>query len=184
MKVLSVLALAILLISCNNKKMDREAILKLKNDSIQHVADNLGAQLGFPSSISTSYQGKQYLKSNNKLLLTDYSITDIDKTDSIYMLSINLYDPDIFIDLTCDESQIKGLLSIIDENVLWGREYFVLCEINSIKKINYCISSEVEGGTFVDEEGNIDSDQTVTFNLDAADAFICKGKLLSLLHKN
>lgn len=124
---------------------------------------------------SFTYQYQNFLSRNNKIILDTFKIDDVTKQDSVYILSVEKgYSSKLFIDLTCNETQIQELLADIPKNIrrhISFDDKFIIATISSIHKVKYKIDSDVE------DDGQ---EQNVYLNINAPDAFLCKGKLIDV----
>ncbi len=134
----------------------------------------LAARYNADLSIDTShfrytYQYQAVLNKNNKTILDEIILKDIAKVDSGYIISIKKAGGNLFLDLTCTESQRDSFFSVTDNYSYLSKGYFVV-SISSVHRIQFTITGECE----TDEDG-----QTVNLEVEASNRFRGKGELIA-----
>lgn len=186
MKYLTLLViLFIFFASCNEgndkSKSDyaekRQIEENLKWEKLSKIAKKYDAIAGFDTlSFPYSYEYQNLLSKNNKILLDDFSIDDIVRKDSVYIVSIQK--EYFFIEIKCSLNQIQELLSDRTDENSW-HHYFsngeIIVAINSIKKVRFQIETEVENSGSEDEEPEVNLD------LGTSDDFLLKGELFAII---
>jgi hypothetical protein len=191
MKHLTLIAILIsVLFSCNDvddkiKKADeleelqRVQNLKEKWETLNNIAAHFGAIAGFDTlHYSLSYDYQNLLDKNKKIVLDDFDIDDVVKTDSVYTVSIHKSSyPKLFFEFTCNANQVEELLSDSSHNI--HRHYrsdgkIIVVAINFLKKVRFKIESEVVSSDSEDEEPDVNLDLGISKD------FIFKGQLISI----
>ena len=180
MKNIILLSLLIFLLFSCSSNIDKKPDEKLRLETLNNLALHYGAVVGFDTlHFPLTIQYQNFLNKNNKIILDKFKITDVTKYDSIYIISIEKgYSSKLFIDLTCTEPQVQEILA--DTSTKMSRHIrvnnkYIVAIITSIHKVKYKINSNVES------DG--EEEPSAYLELDASDAFICKGKLISV-YKN
>ena len=192
MKHLTLFAILIsVLFSCNDsndklKKTDqqeeqkREEIADARWENLNKVATHFGAIAGFDTlAYSLSYDYQNLLDKNNKIVLDNFYIDDLVKTDSVYIVSIHKnYITKLFFELTCNANQVDELLHDSSQKRSHHRYRssgkIIVAAIASIKKVKFKIETEVENSDNEDEEPDVNMD------LGVSDDFILKGQLINI----
>lgn len=166
--------ITLLFFSCESNSEKNEPVTdKLRIETLNYLASHYGAVVGFDSlRYALTYQYQEFIDKNNKVILGKFRICDVVKQDSTYIVSIkNIYMPQLFIDLSCNESQVKKLLAGISgeyTRYIRFRNKYIIATISSIHKIKFEVDSEV------------DSESKGRPYLDVSDAFLCKGRLIDV----
>ncbi len=186
-RIILITFLTFFLFSCgskSNKKTEaqqRDVEQKSRLETLNNLATHYGAVLGFDTlRFSLTYLYQNFLNENNKIILDKFEFCDVTKKDSAYIVSLEIgYYSKLFIDLTCNESQVQELLagtSKKNTRRIRSSDKFIIATINSIHKIKYQINSDVVS--------HGDEDPTVYLELDASYAFLCKGKLIDVYNNS
>jgi hypothetical protein len=169
--------LIFILFSCSPDKKSNEVQKdKLRLEALTKLSSQYGAVVGFDTlRFPLTIQYQNFLRQNNKVILDKFRIDDIKELDSIYIVSIEKgYASKLFIDLTCTKQEVQELLTSTFERTSrfsHTKDLYIVATITSIQKIKYRIDSDVEKD---------DQSPSVYLELDASDAFLCKGKLISV----
>jgi hypothetical protein len=120
-----------------------------------------------------TYQFQNLLSQNNRVIISDFEITDIEKQNSNFIIYLSKgYYPTIYMELICTEPQIQSIYPDF-KNAVELSEYvsdkYLIVKILSFKKIRFKIDSSVN-----------EKEATSYVEIEASDAFICKGELLGI----
>ena len=193
MKHLTLFAILIsFLFSCNDgnnklkeadqqEEIQREQKVKARWENLNNIAIHFGAIVGFDTlHYSLSYEYQNLLDKNNKIILDNFDIDDVVKTDSVYAVSIHKSSySKLFFEFTCNANQVEELLADSSRNNI-HRHYrsdgkIIVAAINFIKKVKFKIETEVVSPDSEDEEPDVNLDLGISKD------FIFKGQLISIL---
>ena len=195
MKILFIISL-LLFVSCgqktNSDKVNGETATKTdeeKKEEIEQLErlqtlNIISKQFGASATFETvrykmTYQYQNLIRQNDRVVIERFKITNIEKLDSIYIVSIEKgYSRKMFIEFICKQNQIEKLCpDILNGETINTRinDKFLILKINTIKKIKLKID------TYVEDNG--EDEPTTYVELDASDAFICKGEFIDIYLK-
>jgi hypothetical protein len=194
-KILSVISL-ILFVSCGQKansdkengetatKTDEEKKKEIEQLERLQTLDIISKQFGASATFDTArfkmtYQYQNLIRQNDRVVIERFKITNIEKLDSNYIVSIEKgYSRKMFIEFICKQNQIERICpDIINGETINTRitDKFLILKINTIKKIKLKIDSY--------GKDNGEDEPTTYVELDASDAFICKGEFIDIYLK-
>ena len=169
----------------NEKRAEK---IIIENDKIQRVkvisklSNKFNARISFDTlEYQFTYQYQKFLNQNNKIIIEDFEITNIDmKDDSSFLVSIKkgVY-REKFIDFLCTKSELYKICQepLNDEpikNLIEDR--FLILKLNSVKKIKLKIDS--------DGENTGEGDINTYIQIKASEAFIFKAEFIDTYLKN
>ena len=190
-KILSIISLLVF-VSCTNSdnvngetttKSDEEKKEKIQKLELLQTLNIISKQFAASATFDTvkysmTYQYQNLLSQNDRVIIKRFEITNIKKKDSIYIVSIEKIYPRLFIEFICNQNQIEKLCpEILNGETINTRvkDKFLILKINTINKIKLKIDSY--------GEDNGEDKPTTYVELDASDAFICKGEFIDIYLK-
>ena len=169
--------------TANEAKADKER--KYESEKLERVqtlniiSKQYGASVAFDTvKYKMTYQYQDLLSKNNLVIIEKCYITDIEKIDTTYDISIIKAEPKkMYIYFTCTQSQLRNFYpntTIIGaDNARIDNKYLIL-RINSIKKLKLKVAP-------FDCDGKNGYKNVV--ELSASQAFICKGEFIGTYSK-
>ena len=161
------------------EELQRDQKVKARWKNLNNIAMHFGAIVGFDTlHYSLSYEYQNLLDKNNKIILDNFDIDDVVKTDSVYVVSIHKSSySKLSFEFTCNVNQVEKLLA--DSSHYIHRHYrsdgkIIIAAINSIKKVKFKIETEVVSPDNEDEEPDVNLDLGISKD------FIFKGQLISI----
>lgn len=187
--------LVILSYSCGETKLEErlkneESVEKIRMENeekerikiINEVSDKFNSKISFDTvEFKFTYQYQNFLKQNNRVIIEDFEITNIDmKDDSSFFVSIKKgYYREKFIEFTCTKSELNKICEdpLNDqaiENLVEDR--FLILKLNSVEKVKLKIES------FGEDNGDDEPNTYITIK--ASEAFIFKAEFIDTYLKN
>jgi hypothetical protein len=151
-----------------------------RHQTLKAISEKYGASAIIDTSrFKMTYQYQNLIKQNDKVIIDRYRITDIEKIDSIYNVSIEKgLDRKMLIEFTCNERQLETIFpkfSGSEEIEIGKYDNFLILRFINIKKMKLKIDS-------YGEDNN--EDEPFTFvEIDASESFLCRAELVDIYLK-
>lgn len=178
MKIIRTLSLLVVVVfsSCGQKKNSSKEKEELERiQSINIIAKQFAANAAFDTVKYTMvFQYQNLLNQNNRIIIEDFRITDVERKDTNFIVTVQKgFYRKVFIEFICTQAQLEKLYPDIQNNessYARIKDKYLILKIKTIKKIKLKIDSynENDGG----------DDPSSYIELEASDAFICKGEII------
>ena len=175
------LLVAVVFASCGQNKNSKKE--KEKIDEI-HLMSTVAKQFSANAAFDTvryrmAFQYQNLLKQNNRVIIENFRITDIERKDDNYIVTVQkgLY-PKVFIEFICTQSQLEKLYpDILNNKASYAtiKDKYLILKINTIKKIKLKIDS------YSDDDEDASSNY---IELENSDSFICSAEYIDTYLKS
>jgi hypothetical protein len=159
------------------RKYESEKLERVQTLNI--ISKQYGASIAFDTvKYKMTYQYQDLLRNNNRVIIEKCYITDIEKIDTSYVISIIKTKPKkMYIYFTCTQSQLRNVYpntTNIGSDIARIDNKYLILRINSIQKLKLKIAP-------FDCDGENGYKNVV--ELSASQAFICRGEYIGTVSK-
>lgn len=150
----------------DDQKVYEEKMIKV--NQLKQVLEEKYKPLDFDTLYRKySFEINGLLKMNKIFKVENFDIADIISEDSLYLLQIETYSPDVLLNIRCDKTQIDKILAHENSSIL-------ILSLDSLKKLNFEFYA-YDTGEYLSSDETLDIDLELSRN-----KYIGKGKLIAI----